>query len=113
MKALACAAALVGILASASPSSAACQLYWNENFSGETKWLERSESDLTKVQNKHLGNWNDETSSMIVTRGDICRVFEHIDYGGAYRDLREGSYPNPAAMGMPDNSISSVELRRR
>lgn len=93
-------------------AEAACTICQHENFAGDCEKIERSEKNLERVPNNHLGNWNDETSSIIVTMGDICRVFEHVDFKGAYRDLKDGQYPNSAAIGLKDNTISSIELRK-
>lgn len=37
-------------------------------------------------------------------------LYEHFNYGGRCKVLRIGNYPNPAAMGFPDNMVSSVKV---
>ena len=41
---------------------------------------------------------------------EVPEVFEHCNYDGASSTLGVGSYPNAAAMGISDNSISSVKV---
>jgi hypothetical protein len=74
--------------------------------------VEGSIPDLTRVK-RGLGglteNWNDEISSIIVTRGRF-RFFEHVEFGGAWKELGPGRYPWCPDVGIPDNTISSIEM---
>lgn len=62
--------------------------------------------------NNRLGlfsNWNDKTSSIQVVRGR-WQVFMHAGYGHPSRivTVNPGYYPNAAAIGLPNDSISSI-----
>lgn len=91
-------------------SIAGCTAYMDENLKGDKIAVAQNEVDLTRHKRLGIGDWNDEISSIQVNSG-ICRVFEHTEFRGAYRDLRKGVYPNAAAIGLRDNSISSIEVR--
>jgi hypothetical protein len=55
-----------------------------------------------------VGNgFNDITSSLKIIRGQ-WRLFVDKDYNGRSIILGPGDYPNIAAKGLPDNSLSSI-----
>jgi hypothetical protein len=77
-------------------------LHEHVNFSGDHKHVVgRDESNL------HTDGWGDRVSSVHVTAGtwELC---QHVDFGGRRITLGPGSYPNIGALGLPNDSLSSV-----
>lgn len=93
-----------------TPGLAGCTVYLDENLTGDRVDVAHNEIDLTLKKRLVVGDWNDEISSIQVHSG-ICRVFEHTEFHGAYRDLKKGIYKNGTEIGLPDNTISSIEVR--
>jgi hypothetical protein len=89
---------------------AACTVYTDENFSGDSMDVSDNIWDLQNHHRGLAGNWNDEISSIRVHDGTF-RFFEHVNFKGAWRDLSKGEYSNSAAIGLLDNTISSIEKR--
>lgn len=54
-----------------------------------------------------LGEFNDRVTSVIVT-SFIWDLFEHNDYGGKSVRLRPGRYRDPAAVGLGNDTLSSL-----
>jgi hypothetical protein len=77
-------------------------LYEHVNFSGDHKHIvERDERNL------HTDGWGDRVSSMDVLAG-VWQFCQHVDFGGRQITLGPGSYPNIAAQGLANDSLSSV-----
>jgi hypothetical protein len=91
---------------------AECVIYTDENFTGESLQVFDNIPNLTNHRHGFggAGNWNDEISSIVVHSGTF-RFFEHVDFGGAYKDLGPGRYPSSVYIGLTDNTISSIEKR--
>ena len=80
-------------------------LFEHVSFRGRTVTVYGSYSDLRKK------NFNDKTSSIVVTDGRWS-VYKHINFQGVSATLIPGIYPNPRAWGnVPGNDqISSVKI---
>ncbi|MEH2255765.1 beta/gamma crystallin-related protein [Nostoc sp.] len=54
-------------------------------------------------------DFNDETSSIIIT-GGTWRFYADANYRGSYKDLGPGSYPWVENFGITNDTISSLKL---
>jgi hypothetical protein len=78
-------------------------LYKDSNFGGRAV-------PLTTCGSGNLGvdyNFNDQTSSIVVTSG-IWLVYDDANFGGASYVLRPGEYSSPDQWGGKNDAISSV-----
>ncbi|OYT92380.1 MAG: hypothetical protein CFE43_08940 [Burkholderiales bacterium PBB3] len=82
------------------PPAPSVVLYENPDFSGRSFTADKSIADMGRY------GFNDRASSAIVI-GDMWEACEDNSFRGQCRILRQGRYPNLAAMGMQDR-ISSV-----
>ncbi len=89
------------------PSMARMILFRDVNFNGSSVTL------VGSVSNIGLGgpSFNDEASSMVITKGE-WQIFEHALFTGRSSIRGPGRYPNPRAMGIRNDELSSV-LRLR
>lgn len=90
---------------------AECTIFNRRAFGGDTYHVTQSISDLRGVRRGlgGFGNWNDEISAIKVHSG-TWRFFEHVNYSGQSWDLGPGDYPWVPDLGIPDNTISSIQL---
>ncbi|MEH2413720.1 beta/gamma crystallin-related protein [Nostoc sp.] len=77
-------------------------LYENINFGGKSSRATRSSS--------YVGyDWNDETSSIIIT-GGTWRFYTDANYTGSSKDLGPGYYSWVENFGIANDTISSIKL---
>ena len=85
-------------------------IWEHENFSGERLTINQDIKDLRSwSMGSGFGNWNDEISSFEVITG-YMRLYEHINWAGAYITLPKGKYAQIKTHGMPDNTVSSIQI---
>jgi hypothetical protein len=78
-------------------------LFQHNNYRGDHKHLiNRGEANL------HADGWGDRVSSMIVVAGNLWTFHRHVNYGGANVRRAVGSYRNSSAIGLQNDSMSSV-----
>ncbi|KYC41099.1 hypothetical protein WA1_23580 [Scytonema hofmannii PCC 7110] len=86
-------------------------LYENNFRGGRRLGINATNSDgPTDLGNNGLGvfgNWNDKTSSIEVVRG-TWQVYMHTGFRHPSRVLTPGYYPDAGAIGLPNDSISSI-----
>lgn len=62
-------------------------------FRGPHIHVFQPEPDLTQNDMGMIGNWNDQTSSIVVVEGTWI-FYSDVNYGGTYWMLSLGTYPN-------------------
>jgi murein DD-endopeptidase MepM/ murein hydrolase activator NlpD len=77
-------------------------VYFDEYAGQQLKYLQRYTS-----QNAGGGT---STCSTPSPNHDQIGLYQHDNYCGAYKILGIGEYPNPAAMGFPNDQLSSVKV---
>lgn len=89
----------------ATSSGGAAILYQDINFRGRSLRFNNGDSNLVN------NNFNDETSSIVITGNQRWTFYRDINFRGPSVTLRGGRYSFVPRVGIPNDSISS--LRRR
>ncbi|MBW4636550.1 MAG: beta/gamma crystallin family protein [Iphinoe sp. HA4291-MV1] len=87
----------------ASCSGGTAYLYENANFTGKVWIFEKGSADLRGQ------NFNDKTSSIIITGNERWAFYRDINYGGQRVILGQGRYSFVPDVGIPNDSISSLK----
>ncbi|MEH2289035.1 beta/gamma crystallin-related protein [Nostoc sp.] len=62
----------------------------------------------SNLDNSAIGSgWNNRTSSIKVIRG-TWKIYRDSGYKGTVVTLKPGSYPNPKAFGLPNDSLTGI-----
>ncbi|WP_100897054.1 beta/gamma crystallin-related protein [Nostoc flagelliforme] len=86
----------------ATSSGGVATIYRDINFQGGG--IAYSFSDPNLVDN----NFNDTTSSIIISPGETWRFYRDVEFRGPFVTLGEGSYSFVPNVGIPNDSISSL-----
>jgi hypothetical protein len=97
---------LAGSIAAAAPASA-CNIIIYRDFAmrGPSRHLFKSRPDLRAL------HFNDQTSSIVVVNG-TWDLFTDVGYHHLVATIGPGTYPNVTAIGLPNDTLSSLGCRR-
>ena len=74
---------------------------------------------VTMYQHVNYGGWELSTyesltpvsqgASSVIIGAAVWKLFKKVDYDGSHSTKGPGKYPDPAAMGLPDDTLKSIE----
>jgi hypothetical protein len=88
--------------AAATYSGGAAYLYQHANFRGRRLTFFQGTSDLRRY------NFNDQTSSIVITGNQRWAFYRDINFQGPAVVLGRGSYPLVSFAGLPNDWVSSL-----
>ena len=86
----------------ATSSGGVAILYQDINFGGRSLRFNNGDSNLVN------NNFNDETSSIVISPGERWRFYRDINFRGPSVTLRGGAYSFVPRVGIPNDWISSL-----
>ncbi len=93
------------VAATCSGGLAPVTLYKDRNYRGTATNISRSDDN---IDNAVFGSGANNNTSSIIVRQGIWEIYTGDNYTGQSRRLGPGAYPNPAAFGLPDNTLTAI-----